>query len=185
MIDICIYWSPRTPDDNGLGNLITKFRAATPTQTVNHTDFEPICARPLLLSIETKKPGVNLDTAQLQMGSWHAAQWAFLRWAVGEKLRAQCNFNMLDTDEGRQALEAEALSILSTLEFIPGIIIQGHRWLLVLSTYDCGKTIMWTDHQFGTTQSYLEIYAVIAGIRQLTAWARDVYLDWFHKNILN
>ena len=51
---------------------------------VNNTDFEFISAHPLLLSIETKKPGVHWDKAQLQMGLWHAAQWSFFESAVGE-----------------------------------------------------------------------------------------------------
>ncbi|KAL2818697.1 hypothetical protein BJX63DRAFT_419222 [Aspergillus granulosus] len=165
MIDICLYLS--ADKDDNLGKRIAKFRGVSPTLTVNHTDFTPICARPLLLSITTKKPGVNLDVAQLQMGSWHAAQWAFLRWAVMRKLKAK------------------GLSILSTLGFIPGIIIQGHRWLLVLSTYDNGKTMLWTDYQFGTTQTHLGIYAVVAGVRRLTSWARDVYINWFQENVLD
>lgn len=73
MIDICVYAS--VDGDVGISASMTKFRSTTPTQTVNHTDFEPISIRPLLFSIKTKtkKPGVHWDTAQLQIGIWHAA----------------------------------------------------------------------------------------------------------------
>lgn len=195
------------------------FSRRSPTQTVNHTDFEALAARPLLLSIETKKPGVHWDTAQLQMGFWHAAQWSFLAWAVGQKLARQGTKHALLAEadkraeasetlqgEGRsqptgleegdeadgptapvQKVEAKKRSALSALGYLPGIIVLGHRWHLVLSTYDAesGKTTLWTDHLFGTTQEYLEIYATIAGVRKLTAWARDVYLPWFEENVLD
>ncbi|KAF9890014.1 hypothetical protein FE257_006694 [Aspergillus nanangensis] len=186
MIDICVYAS--VDQDAELSASMTKFRSITPTQTVNHTDFEPISMRPLLLSIETKKPGVHWDTAQLQIGSWHAAQWSFLRWAVGQKLRRQRVERLTEIhriNEEEEAFRVDELAVLSSLGALPGIIVQGHRWLLVLSTYENGKTKLWTDHQFGTTQSCLDIYAVIAGMRQLTAWARDVYLPWFKASILN
>lgn len=186
MIDICVYAS--VDGDAALKASIKKFSGASPTQTVNHTDFEAISARPLLLSIETKRPGVHWDTAQLQIGIWHAAQWSFLRWAVGQKIlrqRADRGMQIPQTDEEQVEFKAEKLSVISSLGVIPGIIIQGHRWHLVLSTYEDGKTKLWTDHQFGTTQSCLEIYAVVAGMRQLTAWARDVYLPWFRRSILD
>jgi hypothetical protein len=186
MIDICVYAA--FEGDAEPSASIRNFCSITPTQTVNHTDFEPVSTRPIVLSIETKKPGVHWDTAQLQMGSWHAAQWSFLRWGVGQKIlrrRAEKGIGMPVTDEEEQAFQSEKLAALSTLGALPGVIIQGHRWLLVLSTYENGKTQLWADHQFGTTQSCLEIYAIIAGIRQLTAWARDVYIPWFRANILD
>jgi hypothetical protein len=177
MIDICVYAS--LDQDTDLSARMTRFSRITPTRTVNHTDFEPISTRPLLLSIETKKPGVYWDTAHLQIGIWHTAQWSFLRWAVSQKLRRQGGEGGRETpqtQEEQEEFKAKELAVLSTLGFIPGVIVQGHRWHLVLSTYEDGKTKLWTDHQFGTTQSCLETYATIAGMQQLTAWARDVYL---------
>lgn len=186
MVDMCVYAS--VDRDADLIASVIKFSSVTPTQTVNHTDFEAISTRPLLLSIETKKPGVHWDTAQLQMGIWHAAQWSFLRWAVGQKLlrqRAENGMETPETAEEQGEFRTNRLAVLSALGAIPGIIIQGHRWHLVLSTYEDGKTKLWTDHQFGTTQSCLEIYAVVAGMRQLTGWARDVYMPWFKASILD
>ncbi|PLB50328.1 hypothetical protein P170DRAFT_508528 [Aspergillus steynii IBT 23096] len=186
MIDICVYAS--VDGDAELSASMTKFSNIAPTQTVNHTDYEPISIRPLLLSIETKKPGVHWDTAQLQIGSWHAAQWSFLRWAVGQKIRRQRAGRYTDIhhmNEEEEAYKVNELTVLSSLGVIPSVIIQGHRWLLVLSTYEKGKTKLWTDQQFGTTQSCLDIYAAIASMRQLTAWARDVYMPWFKTSVLD
>jgi hypothetical protein len=213
MIDLCVYASPLERDERWAARL-RQFSRHLPTQTVNHTDFEFISAHPLLLSIETKKPGVHWYKAQLQMGLWHAAQWAFFEWAVGEKLAQQAANGEREVDDNAEAVEEEddsggqemeededgmesmsaqerwirkrKRSVLSDLGFLPGIIVQGHRWHLVLSTYDSKtrKTTLWADHQFGTTMRHLEIFSTIAGLRRLTAWARDVYLPWFEANVV-
>ncbi|KAI2641050.1 hypothetical protein GGS21DRAFT_537552 [Xylaria nigripes] len=186
MIDMCIYASFN--EDVELSARIHEFSRVTPTRTVNHTDFLPISMRPLLLSIETKKLGVHWETAQLQIGIWHAAQWSFLRWAVSQKVAKQHTDEKKETTQTREQqdkLKTSELAILSKLGFIPGVIVQGHQWYLVLSTYEDGKTILWTHRLFGTTQSPLETYAVVAGIRELTAWARDFYLPWFEANVLD
>ncbi|KAL7795079.1 hypothetical protein V8C37DRAFT_415016 [Trichoderma ceciliae] len=115
----------------------------SPTLSINHTDFEPIQLRPLLLSIKTRSPGIEWDNAQLQIGVWHAAQWVFLRWAVNEKLLRQClaqNHDTLITVNEEEEIQAKTLAILSKTPFIPGIIIQGIYWKLVIVIYADGKT---------------------------------------------
>ncbi|KAK7397872.1 hypothetical protein QQX98_012761 [Neonectria punicea] len=156
--------------------------------SVNHTDFIVTQERPLLISIETKKSSVHGDKAQLQMGVWHAAQWSFLRWAVGQNFlrqRQAQGLNTPSTEEKRRAHKAMKLAALARLGFIPGIIVQGHRWHLVLSTYEDGKTTLWAELEFGSTKGLLDIYAVVAGVRELTAWGRDSYLPWFKENVLD
>ncbi|KAL7783409.1 hypothetical protein V8C37DRAFT_49455 [Trichoderma ceciliae] len=174
IIDACIYASLN--QDQEL-KAATAFSSTAPTLSINHTDFQPLQLRPLLLSIETKKPGIEGEKAQLQIGVWHAAQWAFLHWAVGQKLQQKQQL----TDE---EFKAEKLAALSKLGFIPGIIIHWNRWNLVLSTYNNGKTKLWVELAFGTTKNIREIYAIVAGVRELTAWARDIYLPWFKENVL-
>lgn len=182
--------------DEDLRAKILRFSRLTPTGTVNHTDFFPVSTRPLVLIIETKKPGVHWEAAQLQIGIWHAAQWAFLRWAVADKLRRQhvknkeqagdSSLNMSRAqEEEHDANEPEVLSVISKLGFIPGVIVQGHRWHLVLSTYEDRKTKLWADRQFGSTQTCLESYSIIAGIRRLAEWARDIYMPWFKTHVLD
>ncbi|KAH6975599.1 hypothetical protein EDB80DRAFT_768716 [Ilyonectria destructans] len=134
-----------------LGGQCDDFNAVSCTSARPHREFKPI-------SSTTKMIDICLNGKKdLQTGVWHAAQWAFLRWGFkGEKLAA-----------------------LSKLGFIPGVIVQGNGWHLVLSTYEDGKTKLWT------TKGLLDIYAVVAGMRELTAWARDVYLPWFRTYILD
>ncbi|KAH7240346.1 uncharacterized protein BKA55DRAFT_519745 [Fusarium redolens] len=171
MVDFCLYLN--TTDSYALQALGRR----TPTLTVNHTDFAPLQLSPIVLSIETKRPGKELDAAQLQMGVWHAAQWAFLRSVIG--LTPQ----PLTAEEEVQRKQ-KANDVLGQLGFIPGIIVQGHRWLFVFSTLEGDKTVLWTERQFGTTQSILDTYAVVAGIRELARWVRDVYAPWFRANVL-
>ncbi|CAJ0542463.1 Ff.00g000910.m01.CDS01 [Fusarium sp. VM40] len=171
MVDFCLYLKPT--DSIALQALGRR----TPTLTVNHTDFAPLQLSPIVLSIETKRPGKELDAAQLQMGVWHAAQWAFLRSVIGLTPQPL-------TAEEEVLRKDKANAALAELGFIPGIIVQGHRWLFVFSTLEGDKTVLWTERQFGTTQSILDTYAVVAGIRELARWARDVYVPWFQKSVL-
>lgn len=187
MVDNCIFCSFTEDEEWTLA--IKKFARMNSTQSINHTDFGPIQLSPLLLSIETEKPAAELDKAKLQIGTWHAAQWKFLAWAVGEKLLQQRTAQGLgepstaqEQDEHRQA----KVAALSALGFIPGIIISGYQWLPVLSTYDKAKktTVLCTDMAFGTTRTIKGAYAAVAGVRELTAWGRDVYLPWFKEHVL-
>ncbi|KAI0540436.1 hypothetical protein GGR58DRAFT_146458 [Xylaria digitata] len=180
LIDICIYNS--IEQDECLMNKTSRFCANLQTNnSINHTDYNPLRTRPLLLSIKTEKPETSNNKAQLQIGVWYSTQWSFLRWAVGQKLkRAKLDANRTTTE-----IEADTLASLSQLGFIPGIVVHGHRWCLVLSTYDGKKTTLWEEHQFGTTSSILGAFCAIAGIRRLTAWANDHYWPWFEKNVLD
>ncbi|KAH0531815.1 hypothetical protein TsFJ059_000597 [Trichoderma semiorbis] len=180
MIDVCIYAS--LDQNQELRAAMAEFCMTAPTATVNHTDFEPLQLRPLVLGIGTRRPGVEWDRAQVQIGIWHASQWAFLRWAVGRKLLKQRVAK--GADKGEEEFQAEERAVLSKLGFIPGIIVQGNRWHLVISTYNEGKTTLWAEWVFGTTKSLMDIYSVIAGVRRLTAWARDTYIPWFKENVL-
>ncbi|KAI1271426.1 hypothetical protein F5Y07DRAFT_413572 [Xylaria sp. FL0933] len=151
------------------------FNAVSCTTARLHRAFKPVWS-----------PNQLIDIC-LQIGIWHVSQCPFLQWAVAAKIRRQRiegEAEALQAQKEQDELEAKALSILSSLEFIPSVIIQGHRWHLVLSTYEGKKTKLWADRQFGTTQTCLETYSIIAGIRRLTAWARDVYLPWFKTNVL-
>lgn len=187
MIDICIYAS--LDKKQALKAAAVEFCETSPTGSINHTDFMPIQHRPLLLSIVTIKPWDGWRKPKMQLGVWHASQWAFLRWAVGERLLRRRRAQGVDvplTDEEEGELEAEKLAVLSKLGFIPGILVCGNEWHLVLSTYSYKDrmTTLWGEAKFGVTRSISGIYSIVAGIRQLTAWARDTYLPWFEENIL-
>ncbi|UKZ59557.1 uncharacterized protein TrAtP1_000858 [Trichoderma atroviride] len=174
MIDLCIYATlSQYPE---LYTAIKAFSSTTATYSVNHTDYYGLQFLPLIISIETR--GGEWDCAQTQMGVWHAAQWNFLRSGVEQKLQTQ------RPAQDHETFKAETLSALSKLGFIPGIVVGGSRWHLVISTYDDGKTTLWAEWGFGVTKSLMKTFAVIAGVRELTAWGRDQYLPWFKENVL-
>ncbi|EFY86240.1 hypothetical protein MAC_07694 [Metarhizium acridum CQMa 102] len=149
MIDKCIYYD--TSEDIGYAQALRELARHTPTLTVNHTDFMPLQLQIIVVSIEAKKRGGRPD-AKLQMGTWHAAQWAFLRWAVLAALQRS------KPDEDPSLLEQQADENLSQLPFLVGIIVEGHSWAFALSTREESKTILWEDHRFGTTENHLGIY---------------------------
>ncbi|KAF5635895.1 hypothetical protein F52700_5208 [Fusarium sp. NRRL 52700] len=165
MVDFCLY-ADSTQQNIETAKSYEDFCRTTPTRSVNHTDFQRLQMHPIVLSIETKA-GSNSDAAELQIGVWHAAQWAFLKSSI---LRAQDGACSIE-QQTKQADEA-----LSRLRFIPAVIVLGHRWLFVLSTRQGQKTILWKEYQFGSTSTVVETYQIVAGLRQLAAWAYQVYL---------
>lgn len=183
MVDFSIYDNSNTD-----GEARRELASETITVSVNHTDYSPLQLRPIILSIETKRPGKDLDMAQLQIGVWQSSQWTFLRHCIKAKLEST-----IDDAGIREKLTVQALDELG---FIPGVIVQGHRWLFVFSTVDTktyqddGKeyttyrTVLWTEQSFGSTQSHIKTYQIVAGLRKLAGWARDVYLPWHRKHVL-
>lgn len=184
LIDLCVYASL---DRSHEVDAVTKFSRAAPTLSINHTDFEPLQLRPLIVSIVTEKQDADADTTQLQLGIWYSAQWRFLQWAVCEKLLQQRQDKDWQTPvatDQEDEIRARSIRALSKLPFIPGIIIQGNYWKLVISTYAEEKTQLYSSFVFGKTESLMDIYAIVAGVRELTAWGRDTYLPWFKENVL-
>lgn len=174
-----------------------------PTMTVNHTDFQPVQFQPIVISIETKKPGKETERTELQMAVWLAAQWASLQEAAlisieisrRRKNTSGDTTNVQGTSttalgEGPSAQDQVDVATLAEayvheLPFLLGLTIQGDKWSLVLSTRESGRTILWKEWELGNTQSVMNTYKVIGGLREITAWARDVHAPWWQINILN
>ncbi|KAF5020435.1 hypothetical protein F66182_7514 [Fusarium sp. NRRL 66182] len=128
--------------------------------SINHTDFEAFEKRPITISIETKRQDQEKTKANNQMGIWHAAQWRLL-----ERLA------------GREALTA--------LPFIPGLLVFGHTWHFVASSYKDRKTLLWIDNiTMGSTQSDLGVFQIIKGINKLYEWSKDVFWPWYKTYVL-
>ena len=128
-IDFCVYAG--YDDSQDKITAVERLCAHTATLTANHTDFLPLQRRPIILSIETKIFGGELNAAQLQMGVWHGAQWNFLRSAVIATIKSRKQ-PLPPWDDAE--VEREADGVMARLPFIPRIIVWGHSWSLVLST---------------------------------------------------
>ncbi|KAH7124482.1 hypothetical protein EDB81DRAFT_206803 [Dactylonectria macrodidyma] len=182
MIDFCIYAD--LDQDERLREAQRELARHTSTFTINHTDFAPLQLRPIVLSIETKKPSKDLDSANLQIGSWHAAQWSFLASAVRLSLQASQDVGASQSPLEEMELVKRAEAQVNCLPFLPGVVVQGHKWSLVLSTREGQKTILWTEREFGTTQNIQDIFKIVAALRELAAWCKNVYLPWWQDNVL-
>ncbi|EFQ36614.1 hypothetical protein CGRA01v4_15082 [Colletotrichum graminicola] len=68
--------------------------------SINHTNFPPLQAQPIALSIKTKIHGKGLNNTKAQLVTWHAAQWRLL-----------------------DRLVSRAEPKMQLPEFLPGIII--------------------------------------------------------------
>lgn len=95
--------------------LVRDIRNTIPENSVNHTSYPPLLCRPISVSIEPKRDGGSHKKANLQVGIWQLAQWRFLTDVAGSRARE--------------------------FAFIPGIIIEGHEWKLVVTTNYGGKTV--------------------------------------------
>ena len=159
-IDLCVYV---VPDMDGVAdNAIKSTREDLPCQTINHTDYYPLRNWPIAVSIETKnQAGDKLAAAELQLGTWHTAQWKLL-----EDLVAKSGGSFVD------------------LPFLPAVVVKGDEWSFVATTRDGSKTVLWFNTVFGSTKTPLGVYSAVWGLQRLTKWASDIYWPWFRKNAL-
>ena len=207
MVDFCLYYEINTHDNDDneeeqrlrgqdQQHVLRVLSREMPTLTVNHTDFNPVRLNPILLSIETKKHGKEQERANLQMAVWLAAQWTSLQRVALISIRASRRRNvsthgpnemtLRETPSAQEQIDMANLAELRARElpFLPGIIVQGHKWSLVLSTREGERTALWTEWEFGNTQSLQNTYKVVAGLREIAAWTRDNYLPWWRRNVL-
>lgn len=139
--------------------LIDSVRRIRPGESINHTDWGRLRKHPIAVSIETKRFGDQFDAALLQIATWHSSQWRSLRW--GDKS-------------------------LPSIEFLPGIIIQGHDWEFIATTMgaDGVATIFKPPLQIGNTRSEEGIYKLLISLQQLKRWAEESYWPAFEADVL-
>jgi hypothetical protein len=75
--------------------------------SINHTKAEYVRFKPITVSIETKRPGMDEDGAKVQLGVWAAAHL--------ERLRILCASDAI-------------------LPFLPEVVVQGHDWRLKIAS---------------------------------------------------
>ena len=163
---------------------------------VNPTSYFALRHRPLALCIETKKPGEGWEAATLQLSVWHAAQWKILEPALDDEVDRQSLSDIsveseptqlgsrlnLDSRQVIHAVEQELRNCDDEernerlhLEFLPGIIIQGHDWYLAITTRDGRQTVFWNKLTIGTTSSVIGIYQIVCALQILRQWCEEDY----------
>ncbi|TQV93256.1 hypothetical protein V2A60_010312 [Cordyceps javanica] len=186
-VDFCMYVEPDCDKDvPRASQTIASLQDALPCGMFNHASLDTLRDRAIALSIETTRTGEGWDNASLQMGIWSAAHWAFLdlllrmRQEAAEELSTREGPNPDNaTEAGRMECPDTSSAQSSQLpEYLPGIIIQGHDWHLVITTRRGDKTIFWQKMTFGTTSSSKGIYQIICALQLLQHWAREEYWAW-------
>jgi hypothetical protein len=160
MVDFCIYVNPEV--EQVACSAVDRISRMLPAQVINHTDEFALRNWPIAVSIETKRQGEErLAAAELQLGTWHTAQWRLL-----ERLVTQSG----GTFDG--------------LPFLPAVVVHGHIWSFAATTREGETTLLWLEQGFGSTSNLLGVYKTIWGLQRLTKWVSDVYWPWFRKNAL-
>jgi len=117
MVDFAIYLRPQQcVQETEAAARLQSLRLAAPELSANHTDMEALLQGPITISIETKRENDSVYQADLQMGTWQAAQWKMLT---------------------QQAAENSLLE----LAFLPCLLIYGHDWTFAASSRSGTKTV--------------------------------------------
>jgi hypothetical protein len=82
--------------------------------SVNFTPFRPTSKYPVGLTIKSKD-GENRLSPEVHLSAWQAAQWRSLCEMAGSDIKG--------------------------LEFLPGIIVDGHEWKFIATTWKNGRTV--------------------------------------------
>ncbi|KAJ0160333.1 hypothetical protein CTA2_8148 [Colletotrichum tanaceti] len=156
MIDFCMVIRP--PDESPEAHRIDAVRYRRPDVTINHTDHGILCKSPIAVSFETKRPGADIEKATVQMGTWHAAQWRGI---------------------------FRDLTRPPALEFLPGVVISGHTWTFVASTFENGKCVYYSGAELGKTSDEIGIIKVLIALQHLASWAQNTYWPAFKFDLLD
>lgn len=164
MVDYCLFVEPRKDEAVEIERIRDKFGY------VNHTDYNALRRRPIVLSAESKKPGEGLRNAQVQLSVWQAAQWNFLETLIASQTGS-------DIAEGKASVKF--------VPFLPALIIQGPKWHFAATTKSNRETVLWIEQPIGATDSVLGIFHIIHALRHIAAWVREMYWPWYRRVVLH
>ncbi|KAH7173106.1 hypothetical protein DER46DRAFT_214570 [Fusarium sp. MPI-SDFR-AT-0072] len=181
-VDFCMYIDPKHDETADVSEIIEALKNVLPLGMFNHANLNPLSDNPIAVSIETKKTGEGWENAKLQMEVWMAAHWQFLRKLLELRQRAANELSLMKQEAGDLTPNSDKPWQLP--EFIPGIIIQGHDWHLIITTPEGEKTIFWQKKNFGDTSSSKGIYKIIYNLQLLRQWAQEEYSKWLRELLL-
>ncbi|KAI1119805.1 hypothetical protein F5Y10DRAFT_150717 [Nemania abortiva] len=159
LVNYCIFVEPELDEAVKIDELRGRWKY------INHTDYNPLRRRPVVLSAEAMKPSGGFTNAHLQLGIWQTAQWNFLLGLLAEESR------------GTQVPVAVA--------FLSALIIRGNDWYFAASTRVKNETILWVQQPIGGTGSILGIFQIIHALRHIASWVRTTYWPWYKRAILH
>ncbi|PFH55865.1 hypothetical protein XA68_17484 [Ophiocordyceps unilateralis] len=185
-IDFCVYMDPCHRDPK-IQHAIDILRGNLSYGVINYTNYLPLRVRPIAFNIETKKIGEGWDSAALRLGVWQAAHWNMLHYL--EDLAAP--FSVQNSTSATWAIKSGGESTTTTsrepaqlLDFLPGIVVQGHDWYVVIARREKSQAMVWTKMAIGATNSVMGIYQVVHAIQALRKWALDTYWPRLRRTLL-
>jgi hypothetical protein len=130
----------------------------------NHTNFEQIARRPLVISIETKRDGQGGSQADLQLSVW-----------------VNGHFDRL-ADLRKTALDPSDQTI-----WLPLLKVIGPIWYLLMARGDYNDLgelaciTVYSRHQLGDVTTYHGFFQVFAALHELIDWTETSYRPWFER----
>ncbi|KAG9250840.1 uncharacterized protein F5Z01DRAFT_683689 [Emericellopsis atlantica] len=165
MIDCCLVFKPEP--GSRVDRRIEELSKTRPGNSINHTDSGSLCRHPIGLSVEVKSREGDALEAEVQMGTWHAAQWRSMRRHAPDK---------------------------AAVEFLPGIIISGHEWYFVATlppqhspdpfTGGTSKPTLYSRMHLGSTSDEQGVCKIVASLRCLVDWLEREYWPAFQEEVL-
>ncbi|KAM0342935.1 hypothetical protein ACHAPU_009053 [Fusarium lateritium] len=178
-VDFCAYIDPAHDSKADVSETIRALRSVLPLGMFNYTNQSLLKDKPIAVSIETKKTGEGWDNARLQMEVWMAAHWQFLRQLL--KLRQRMAEEVAKKQKQTPSAPEKSWKLP---EYLPGIIIQGHDWHLIITTPEGERIAFWQKKLFGQTSESKGIYAIVHNLQLLREWALDEYWKWMKELLL-
>ncbi|KAJ4187798.1 hypothetical protein NW759_016877 [Fusarium solani] len=72
-----------------------------------------------------------------------------------------------------------------TIEFLPGLIVQGHAWQFVASILDeSGKSLLLETVPLGRTDTEIGVYSLVVALLRLSRWIVEEYWPAFVEDML-
>ncbi|KAK1564212.1 uncharacterized protein LY79DRAFT_675199 [Colletotrichum navitas] len=159
-IDFCLVVRPENlaeeAEEREKMELLCRYRFGN---SINHSVQGNLCCCPIAVSIETKRPGGQWDDALLQMGTWQAAQW--------------------------RSYTQHGLPPCPALEFLPGIIVHGHRWRFVATVRQGSKAVLLTEIDIGTTSTEFGVIQIVIALEILKRWSAEVFWPAFKSDVVH
>lgn len=170
-IDFCVYLDPRYDTiDTNIASQVDSVRARLPLLSINPTDDLSLLSNPIAISIETKRPGEGLDTANLQVATFLTAHLTILQ-------------RLVDAGAAIPVDEGEKMPSVDDLGFLPGLIVQGNTWNFVAASRQDSRIIIWSETSLGSTGDIFGIYQIIASLQLLREWINATYWPWLRRVI--
>ncbi|KAL3596037.1 hypothetical protein FPOAC2_10407 [Fusarium poae] len=155
LVDFCV--SIRPAEESRTKSAIKEVCRRRPLGTINHVDSGRLNKDPIVISIETKKHGEEYGKAVTQMATWHSAQLRSLRFTC---------------------------PTLMQIQFLPGIIVQGHVWMFVATVERDGRAVLFHQAPIGDTASEEGMLKLLLSLQHLKHWTEEIYWPAFQADVL-